>query len=56
MKKKINMGTLSMIMTILGGIVSLIGGIAGTLDAHKTAEETARETAEKLLSSDTEEA
>lgn len=46
---KINMGKASMIMTILSGILSLIGGVASIVDAKQTAVETARETTQEYL-------
>lgn len=46
---KINMGKASMIMTILSGVLSLIGGVAGVIDAKQTAVETARETTREYL-------
>ena len=46
---KINMGKASMIMTILSGILSLIGGVASVVDAKQTAVETARETTQEYL-------
>ena len=47
--KKINFGKASMIMTVLGGIASLIGGIAGTIDAKQTAIQTAHDTTIEYL-------
>ena len=47
---KINMGKVSMVMTILSGIVSLLGGVASVIDAKQTAVETARETTQEYLS------
>ena len=52
---KINMGKASLIMTILGGLASLLGGIASTLDARQTAVETARETTLEYLNTSTQE-
>lgn len=46
---KINMGKVSMVMTILSGIVSLLGGVASVIDAKQTAVETARETTQEYL-------
>lgn len=46
---KINMGKASMIMTILSGVLSLIGSVASVIDAKQTAVETARETAREYL-------
>lgn len=46
---KINMGKASMVMTILSGILSLIGGVASVMDAKQTAVETARETTKEYL-------
>ena len=52
---KINFGKASMIMTILGGLATLIGGIAGNIDAHQTAEKTAHDTAIQYLDAATKE-
>lgn len=47
--KKVNLGALSMIMTIIGGLVSLVGGIVSTLDSRHTAQETAKEAVKEYL-------
>lgn len=47
--KKANLGMFSMILTVVGGLVSLVGGIVSTLDSRHTAQETAREAVKEYL-------
>lgn len=47
--KKVNMGKVSMLMSILGGIMALIGGVASNIDSKQTAQKTARDTTIEYL-------